>query len=864
MYQNIYYDSKTETIHLWDDETGYSSFPYERYAYILNKNGEHKTIDGHLCTRVSKWSSEAEKLGMVYEHNVAPTTRTLIDHYTNSDDISKNAKILFLDIEVKKESKYSTVKAAANKITSISFFLSGTKKYICLLLDEQREKQKFDYSFDIENDKGDVFHIESAILTFRSEFDLLRYFMSAYQTFNHSIITGWNTEFFDIPYLYNRIINVIGYDWAKKLSPIGIVKKKYGYDDAGDALQIAGISQLDYYMLYKKFTYNELANYKLDTVSKIELHFGKIEYDGDLDQLYATDIKLFAKYNIVDVVIPVMLNEKLDYIDTARSICHEGHVPYEDIIYSSRYIDGSVLTYCRRKDIIVSSNKSNYDGSAVGAYVKLPKPGLYHWIYDEDLTSLYPMTMITLNISPETKYGKVLEWDENEYISGTDRTYKITLFKDPTTVGQFDDVFSAPLAKNVVLKGSAELLEYLIKNNLSIASNGIMYTLDKQGILPEILDTWFNQRDEFKNTRKKFEKLGDKEKAAYYDKRQLVKKYQLNTVYGWLLLPTGRFYDKDNGEAVTTTGKSVVQYGGKAANLYYNRILKTNEDYVIYCDTDSLFLPLLPLLQHEHPDIEKLEDQEISDIALPIIDKVQTFINKSFNSYGLKLHNVKTHKWLIKQELIAKRGFWVVARDKDEGVKKRYALWLVNKEGHPVSEIEIKGIEAIRSNFPKMFRGLIKELLTEILHDEGPVKLSEKIRNFKAKIHDAPLEDIMSPTGVTDVTKWGDGIKGTPNHVRAAINYNKLLKVFEVTNINPISDGDKVIWGYLKQNPYNFKSIALKVFEDIESDEILDFVNNHIDRNMIFDKLLIKKLQQYWDSLNWGPIEMNTLSRKFF
>lgn len=822
MYQNIYHDRNSGIVHLWDDAKGYSNFPYEKYAYQIDSKGTIKTMSGLMVKKVSNWSQEAIDQKLIFEHDVPILTRCLIDKYSDSDELSSNHNIFYFDIEIAKEGKYSTPKEALNTITSIAYYSSNEKIYHCLLLDIENRLQN-------QNING------TELKRFNTEQELLIYFLAEFKRISPTILTSWNGDNFDVPYLYNRLINVLGGKWANRLSPIGIVEpKEYGREYL---VKIAGISQMDYLKLYKCYTYNEEPSYKLDSIAWKELGRGKIEYEGSLDDLFLNDINKFIQYNVTDVELLVALDTKLDYIEFARGICHKGHVPYEDFTMSSRYLDGASLTYCKRKGIVASSGVQSIDKTtAIGAFVKIPKPGLYEYVYDVDATSLYPSNIMTLNISPETLFGKVHNWNEDDWVSGTEKILIVETFVTNLSESLF--------GKNneFVHIHQSNFQEYLSKNNLSIASNGCLYKLDFPGLIPSILIDWFNERKRYSNLAAEKKIAGDIEGYHYYDKKQLVTKILLNSFYGVLLLPTFRFYNKDNGEAVTVTGQSLIQYAMKVANLVYNQKLGTDSDYVIASDTDSLFLPALPLIRLNYQGDEK--DILIQE-TLKVVDEVQGYINKSFDIYAQRCHNVSTHRWEVKQELIANRAFWMDA-------KKRYAMWIVFKKGLPVDELEVKGMDMVRSSFPKTFRKFQKEIIIDILHDVTSMDLNQKIYEFKQFFKKEPILNIMLPTSVKEYSKFSFGQKGTPVHVKSAQNYNKLLELFKIDNLPKISNGDKILWCYLKQNSYGFETMAIT--GDNDPEEIIEFVERFIDKEKIFELTLISKLQSMWDNLKWGRI----------
>lgn len=594
MYNSIYHDSITDTIHVWGDgrhnDLGHKEHPNNMYAYISDVHGDYVTIDGYNCKKIpaSSISPEAIKMGMIYENNVPPITRFIIDNYTEHNDTPTNMKILFMDIEVLKgPNGHSTTTDATGVINAISYKLSGEDTYYCLLLDES-VTETITNNHIIQINGSDV---NVKLTLFKREEQLLSEFMTRYSNFGHNIISGWNVEYYDMPYIHNRMTMLLGGAIANKLSPIGKIKRGRPSEfNDNPSIIIAGVSILDYLPLYKKFTYEEKSNYRLDTIALAELGRGKIEYDGDLNMLYHSDIEKFIMYSVVDVELIQALDNKLDFINTAVATCHECHCSYEDIYYTSKYIDAAILTYCKLKGLIASSNKSDNSGKAEGAFVREPIPGLYNWVYDLDLTSLYPMNIITLNISPETKFAQILNWDEKSFITGndTDKIYDVKLFKDNTILGEFDDIFTSEIKDRLELSHD-ELQLFINKFNTSIASNGCLYSQDKKGVIPSILSEWFNDRIKYQSSMKEAIKNGDKQLTGYYDKKQLIKKIQLNSVYGVLLLSTFRFYDKSNGEAVTISGQSVINYSADVANWYYNKQLKdVNCEYEIIMEDNSI------------------------------------------------------------------------------------------------------------------------------------------------------------------------------------------------------------------------------------------------------------------------------------
>jgi DNA polymerase elongation subunit (family B) len=823
MYKNLYFDRANNEIHLWTDgehgDKPYEKFKYEKYAYKFDPNGQHRTLNDLPVTKVKRWSREDEEAGLIFEHDVPASTRVLIDRYQQYEEPSKGHVVLYFDIEVERGQKYSKPAQALNVINAVSFYDTHTKLYRCYLLD--REANLHDRTLD----DGTVFK------RFTTEQDLLLGFLETWRKINSSIITGWNSAFFDVPYLYNRLKNVFDEETANLLSPIGVVNARE-YNGEFETT-IAGVVSMDYLQLYKKFTYSEESSYKLEAIAQKELKRGKVQYQGTLDDFYKTDINGFIKYNVTDVELVVAIDAKRNLLDIARGICHAGFVPYDDFLFSSKYLDGASLAYCKRNNLVAIRLKSSGPATtAEGALVKEPKRGIYEYVIDEDLTSLYPSLIRTLNISPETLYGKVLNWNEDDYEANVEKTYNIELYSRQSQIIKIQ---------------SSEFLKYLTTENLSIASNGVLFKMDKIGLIPAILTQWFNERKRLSKLAEEFALSGDDVQYKYYDQKQLIQKILLNSFYGVLLLPSFRFYNKQIGESVTLTGQSVIKFSIKMANLYCNSKLKTNGvDYVLAGDTDSLFLSALPLIKMRYDGTD--EDTMVKH-TLEIASELQTLINKTYDYYAFKLHNVTTHFLNIKQEVIARRAFWGQA-------KKRYAMQIINKKGVPVNELDIKGFDTVRSNFPKSFRAMMRNLFISILNDKTPTQLQTEIRTFKSKYNKMPIFEIMVPTGVKEISKYTIGQKGTPIHIKSAQNYNSLLNVFNLGGYAPIDDGDKILYAYLKQNPFGFETMAVNGYDDPV--ELIDFVEKYIDRDKIFKQVLFGKLEQLWDDLGFGKLDRDT------
>ena len=822
MYQNVFFEKEKSIIHCWDDQKGYFTSKYRRYAYVRDGNGAHQSIHGERLKKLNFWKADDDL--QLYESDVNEMTRFLIDEYGDSDEVSTGHTIMTFDIEVEMNSGLPDIETASNAITSIAGHDSVTNDYFVYVVNKG---EKIDKTI-----KG------AKVESFDTEEGLLSAFMTKWREINPTIVTGWNIDYFDVTYLYNRYKLLFGQQFANQLSPIG----KVSYNKYRSRYIIGGVSCLDYLALYKCYNFTELPNYRLDTVASIELGRGKIEYEGNLDQLFRDDIEKFIEYNLVDVELVVDLDKKLQFIDLARAICHTGHVFYEDFLFSSKWLEGAILTFLRRSGRVApnkprrkprNEDGSDGEGKFTGAYVKEPKPGLYKWVYDLDLTSLYPSIIMSINISPETKIGKLKGYSAEQHMKGNLETYSI--------VDDSGNEFP-PLPKEKFLK-------FIEKNKYSVAANGVLYRTDKVGVIPEILSVWFDKRVEYKNLMKKYGKEGNDEQYKFYGKRQLVQKIMLNSLYGVLGLPSFRFYDVDNAEATTITGQTVIKTTELIANQYYSKVIGKEDDYNVYTDTDSVFYQAVPLVKSRNPELNEESDEEMIPAILSAAKEVETHINKVYDTMAKRLFNIDSHKFDIKQETIAKGGFWVS--------KKRYAQWIINDNEVDCDKLDVKGLDVKRSSFPTYFKEVMKTVLLDILRSVDKKEIDTKILDYKKEMEDRPFIDIAKNSAVKGMSKYttktqvlGEFKKGSPAHVKAAITYNQLLAFYKVPyKYEPMKDGDKIKWVYLKKNPLGLEATGLKGHND--PPQILKLVEQYIDYDKIWEKELENKLDDFYKAMDW-------------
>lgn len=840
MYQNIFISKKDNTVHLWDDKRGYVKFPYQPYAYRKRKGGMYKSIYGDELEKVYKFSPKDPSL---FESDVPAETRVLIDAYEDSDDSSVGHRVVYYDIEVSTEGGFPKVDEADKEITAIALYDAAAEQYTAFILDKERRLE--DYKKENVEVRG-----------FQDESSLLMHFLTKWEEIQPTIATGWNIDEFDTPYVFNRIKRVLSDREAKRLSPINVCYK----NDWSGKIVVAGVSFIDYMVLYKKWNIKQEPSYALGAIGKKVVGMEKITYHGSLDDLYKSDLNKYIEYNLNDVKIIVALEKKLQFIEQARAICHKGHVPYDCFTMSSRFIEGAILMYLRRKGQVAKNKpvdgREEYENQMEqgeegfeGAYVKDPIPGRYDWVFDLDLTSMYPNIIISLNISPETKIAKAENWDIDKYVRGDLENIQVG---------------SVTYTKN-------QFTELLKSSNYSIASNGVMYNKSYQGVIPEILVKWFDERKDLRKLAKKHADLKEWEKYEFYDQRQKVQKVLLNSIYGVLGLPIFRFYDKDNASAVTLTGQDIIKTANKAINQYYKKTLNDteNKDYVIYVDTDSCFASALPIIKHKMPDIDLNDEKQMTEAILTVCSEAQKHVNDTFNVMADRMFNVQNHRFDAKQEVIAKTSFWLA--------KKRYAQFIINKAGIECDEMEVKGIDVVRTSFPIRFRKFMQKFLDDMLRKLPKDQIDASILEFKDKMSTYPVIEIAKNTSVKFISqdKVNDYnpksrqpfqmIKGAPAQVKAGCYYNDLLKLWGLNkDIPEIFHGQKIKWVYLKQNEYGIECIAMKA-DGTDPQRIMEFIEQYVDRNAMYEQELKGKLLDFYNVLNWNyPNETDTKLEEFF
>jgi len=667
--------------------------------------------------------------------------------------------IAYIDIETEAEKGFPNYQNPNERVIAITVAINET--YYVFALGQYSSKKNNEVVFNLS-----------------SERELLEEFYRFWDEASPDIVTGWNIRFFDIPYLYNRSIAVIGSAKAKMLSPWRHVKERVVHRMNRDhtVYEPLGVSVLDYYELYQTFTYTNQESYRLDHIAFVELGQKKLSYAefDSITEFYKKDFQKFIEYNIKDVELVHKLEKKMKLIELVVALTYSAKVNMMDVFSQVKTWDQIIFHYLHEKNIIIPpKNFSEKDTQYAGAYVKNPIVGKHDWIVSFDLNSLYPHLIMQYNISPDTK------------IKGISSRRSIDL----------DDLLKEDEA-------SLDFINEKKSQGYCIAANSTLYRRDKQGFLAELMEKMYIERKMYKKKMIECQKQKEKDpdnseldfQIAKFNNFQMVRKIQLNSAYGAIGNEWFRYYDVEMAEAITLSGQLSIRWIENKLNSFLNEILNTtDEDYVIASDTDSVYVCLDKL-------VKKNCEGKSKDDIVNYLDKVSTkvlepYIEKRYDELA-KIMNAYSNKMIMKREVIASTGVWTA--------QKRYMLNVFDSEGVRYAEpkVKIMGIETSRSSTPQVVRDSLKEMI-KIVMNGNEEEIQVAVKKFKTKFESLEPEDIAFPRGVSNVKKYNDSTqiyaKGTPIAVKGALIYNHYIKKMKLgRKYKAIVDGDKIKFIYLK------------------------------------------------------------------
>ena len=556
MYKKCYaeYAGKNQyKIHLWE-ENSYNIIPWRVPAYVecSENEAQYQGLKGEWLKKTYDWDRDNPRL---HFHDMPAYQKFLIEKYGTNDDVSKGHREVFFDIEIEMGGALTEeyIKEAPKPVTSIAWYDKTPDEWVILILDKKNQ---------IKHTKG---HKE--IIPCATEEELLGKFIEKFREINPDILVGWNSDYFDIPYLYFRISRVLGEDFANALSPIDVVKDESAWNRNG-WLNIAGVESLDYMKLHKKFSFRDEPSMRLDAIGEKYVNLGKVEYDGNLDRLFEDDIQKFIQYNFRDVEILKALDEKFEYIGLVKNLSHKGKHNYGEVYANTKTQDGAISAYLLSQNIVPPARDRNpiHKKGYAGGYLFCPAAGLYKYMFDEDLTSLYPSIIMSLNIGKETYVGRVMDLFD-------DRNNRLGLNDLKAMDPNKELCVENPQRKQTYIP-CKKIIETIENNNLAISANGVMFRTDKQSVLSTILAKWFDERVEYKGYMKKAYKAGDKEKGAFWHQRQHTMKILLNSLYGATALGSFRYGNVILSEAITLSGQRIIQESALCANRHMNKVIR--------------------------------------------------------------------------------------------------------------------------------------------------------------------------------------------------------------------------------------------------------------------------------------------------
>ena len=808
---------------------------YSPTLYVPSKNQtEYKTLDGKYVEPIQPGEmSECREFidrysgvsGFSVYGNTDYVYQYIGDNYTEDYDFTK-LRVAHIDIETTCEGGFPDVNNPEEKVIVITISFNGVKYVLGL------------GEFTTPNGE----HYEC----FDNEESLLDAFINLWAERCPDIVTGWNIKFFDIPYLVNRIRRVLDDKAANMLSPFGKLREKNIQRMNRDHLvfQIMGVSVLDYLDLYKTFTYTNQESYRLDHIGHVELDEKKLSYEefDNIREFYKNDFQKFVEYNIKDVELVEMLEEKLKLLELAVALAYSAQVNYEDVFSQVRTWDAIIYHYLRQHGYVIPQKKvGKKDEQYAGAYVKEPLAGKHDWIVSYDLNSLYPHLIMQYNISPETLISMT---EDSRFGIGPEN-----ILKGP------DDFYGKTCFQN---------LDKLKSQGYSVAANGTCYDSKSQGFLPALMEKMYKDRKMFKKKMIECEKQKQKDpnnkqldfEIAKYNNFQLVRKIQLNSAYGAIGNEYFRYYDTRMAEAITLSGQLSIRWIINHLNEFLNKTLETQDvDYVVASDTDSVYLTLGGLVEKFLGD-EK-DKQKIVDFLAKSSDKIiQPFIDKKYDELCTMMQAYE-NKMVMEREVIADVGVWTA--------KKRYMLNVHDSEGirYETPKMKIMGIETTRSSTPSVVRAELKKAIKIVLTGTED-QMHKFIEKFKSEFHEMEPEDIAFPRSVNGMDRYRDSAmiyrKGTPIAVKGSLVYNHHIKKNGLDGkYSTIMDGEKVKFLYLKQpNPVQDSVISFVSGIPKELD-----LHRFVNYKSQFEKSFLDPLQNILTVVGWTTEERSSLESLF-
>ena len=893
-YVDAVLDSNADKIYVVErtpeGKRAYKEFPTNYVLYYEDPKGKHRSIYGDPVSRFStRKKAEFEKERRIhrgkqlFESDVNVVFRCLSENYLKAEPPKLHTAFFDIEVDFDQELGYSPTDDPFNAVTAISVYLDWLDQLVTLVIPPKHMSDET--AQDLISEFPNTFLFRSEIEMFETFFDLIE---------DADVLTGWNSEGYDIPYCVNRVKRIMTKDDTRRFCLLGQLPKPRTYERFGKEEQtydLIGRIHMDYLQLYKKYNYESRHSYSLDAIGEYELGERKTAYEGSLDQLYNKDFKKFVQYNRQDTMLVFKIHDKLKFLDLANALAHENTVLLPTVMGSVAMIEMAIYNESHERGFIVPDKKRKDvygdEQQAAGAYVAVPKKGIHEWVGAVDINSLYPSAIRALNMAPETIVGQVRQTLTDQYM----HEKSVALAKQKRKKKNGDDadaVTGAILWENLfgsleytaimnqergttltidyedgrsVEMSAAEIWKMIYDSHRPwiLSANGTIFTYEQEGIIPGLLSRWYSER---KSIQKEAKAAYGTDKFEYYDKRQLVRKILLNSAYGALLNEHCRFYDKRIGQSVTLSGRQIVKHMMSQINETITETYQHDGDAIVYGDTDSCYFTAYPLLQDQ---IESGELEWTKEACIDLYDQIADLTNASFPAFMEKaFHCPRKNGDVIKagRELIGDRTLFIT--------KKRYAINIFDLEGKrqdkdgKAGKIKAMGLDLKRADTPKYVQEFLMEVLESVLAGKPREDIIARIRDFKKWLSEQDSWTKGSPKSVNNLTnhtiKFEKTGKCGVGHARAAINYNYLRKMNGDQYSQKIVDGMKVIVCSLKDNPLGFTNVAYPTDELRLPQWFLDLPFDDLDMER---KLVDEKIDNLLGVLKWD-IRSDTNTNSMF
>ena len=885
-YVDAWFDRENDVIKVVErnkkQEREFRDIPVKHTFYFKDPKGKFQSIYGDPLTRIiCKNTKELRKEQAInsskklFEADINPIFVCLSENYLNAEPPKLNVAFFDIEVDFDPERGYASPDDAFMPITAIAVYLQWMETMICLAVPPKKLKMA---------DAKEMVKDFDNVMLYETEAEMLDVFLDLIK--DADVLSGWNSEGFDIPYTVNRITKALSKEDTRRFCLFNQFPKKREYEKYGRqavTYDFIGRVHLDSLELYRKYTYEERHTYRLDAIAEYELGERKTQYEGTLDQLYNNDFRTFVEYNINDCMLLEKLDKKLKFMDLANTLAHECTVLLQTTMGAVAVTEQAIINEAHRRGFQVPNrikmdDREGNEGAA-GAYVAYPKEGIHDWIGSLDINSLYPSAIRALNMGPETIVGQLRQTITQEYIDSMVAKGKSFAAAWEGVFGslEYTAVMSQEIGTDITIDwengdvdvvSAAEVYRLIYESNQPwiLSANGTIFTYEKEGIIPGLLKRWYAERKEMQAKLKEAIKAGNKVEEEYWDKRQLVKKINLNSLYGAILNNGCRFFDKRIGQSTTLTGRAIAKHMASKVNEIVAGEYNHTGKAIIYGDTDSCYFSAYKVLEKE---ITAGQLPWTKESVVQLYDQIAEEVNSTFPQFMLDAFHVpKSRGEVIKagREIVGSKSLFIT--------KKRYAVLYYDKEGKRADidgkpgKIKAMGLDLKRSDTPEFIQNFLSDVLELVLTGATEQQVLDHISEFRIRFKARPGWEKGSPKRANNISAYRGkeekaGKTNMPGHVRASLNWNTLKRMYGDKYSMGITDGAKVIVCKLKPNALGFTSVAYPVDELRLPQWFKDLAFDHADMEQT---IIDNKLDNLIGVLNWdinSTEEKNTFNSFF-